>query len=50
MGKEADVEACWPDGRREAGRLQYEPPKLIFHHQIHQLLGGRGGHGSVRKG
>ena len=30
MGKEADVEACWPDGRRERGRLQYEPPKLIF--------------------
>jgi hypothetical protein len=30
MGKEAVAEACWPDGRRERGRLQYEPPKLIF--------------------
>jgi hypothetical protein len=30
MGKEADVEALWPDGRREPGRLQLEPPKLIF--------------------
>jgi len=30
MGKEAEVEARWPDGRREHGRLQYEPPKLIF--------------------
>jgi hypothetical protein len=30
MGKEAEVEAVWPGGEREAGRLQYEPPKLIF--------------------
>jgi hypothetical protein len=30
MGKEAHVEALWPDGGRDAGRLQYEPPKLIF--------------------
>ena len=30
MGKEADVEARWPDGTVVAGRLQYEPPKLIF--------------------
>ena len=30
MGKEAEVEAHWPDGRVAAGRLQYEPPKLIF--------------------
>jgi hypothetical protein len=30
VGKEAQVEAFWPDGGREAGRLQYEPPKLIF--------------------
>jgi hypothetical protein len=30
VGKEAQVEALWPDGRRDAGRLQYEPPKLIF--------------------
>ena len=30
MGKEAEVEAVWPDGARDAGRLQFEPPKLIF--------------------
>jgi len=30
MGKEADVEASWPEGGGAAGRLQYEPPKLIF--------------------
>jgi len=30
MGKAADVEARWPDGGVAAGRLQYEPPKLIF--------------------
>jgi hypothetical protein len=30
MGKEAEVEARWPDGRIELGRLLYEPPKLIF--------------------
>jgi hypothetical protein len=30
VGKDAQVEAHWPDGRRDAGRLQYEPPKLIF--------------------
>jgi hypothetical protein len=30
VGKEAEVEARWPDGTVVAGRLQYEPPKLIF--------------------
>jgi hypothetical protein len=30
MGKQAEVEVRWPDGARAAGRLQYEPPKLIF--------------------
>ena len=30
MGKEAQVEARWPDGAAAVGRLQYEPPKLIF--------------------
>jgi hypothetical protein len=30
MGKEAEVEAVWPDGAGDAGRLQYEPPRLIF--------------------
>src|SRR5580704_16041474 len=29
MGKEAHVEATFADGA-DAGRLQYEPPKLIF--------------------
>src|SRR5271154_2233095 len=30
MGKEAQVEAFWSDGASDSGRLQYEPPKLIF--------------------
>jgi hypothetical protein len=30
MGKEAQVQAFWPDGGSDAGRLQYEPPKLFF--------------------
>jgi hypothetical protein len=30
VGKEAQVEAVWPDGACASGRLQYEPPKLIF--------------------
>jgi len=30
MGKDAQVEVRWPDGRRDAGRLQFEPPRLIF--------------------
>ena len=30
MGKEAEVEAAWPDGGAARGRLQFEPPKLIF--------------------
>jgi hypothetical protein len=30
VGKEAQVEAVWPDGGRAQGRLQYEPPRLIF--------------------
>jgi hypothetical protein len=30
MGKEADAEAHWPNGGIAVGRLQYEPPKLIF--------------------
>ena len=30
MGKEAEVEAVWPDGAGDTGRLQYEPPRLIF--------------------
>jgi len=42
MGKEADVEACWPDGRRETGRLQYEPPKLIFRGTARRVFEGAG--------
>jgi hypothetical protein len=42
VGKEADVEACWPDGRREAGRLQYEPPKLIFRGAERRVFEGDG--------
>lgn len=30
MGKEAEVQALWPDGATDRGRLQFEPPKLIF--------------------
>ncbi len=30
MGKEAEVEALWPGGAADRGRLQFEPPKLIF--------------------
>jgi hypothetical protein len=30
VGKEAQVEAVWPNGACASGRLQYEPPKLIF--------------------
>jgi hypothetical protein len=40
MGKEADVEACWPDGRLETGRLQYEPPKLIFRGTARRVFEG----------
>lgn len=30
MGKEAEVEARWPDGGGDRGRLQFEAPRLIF--------------------
>jgi hypothetical protein len=30
MGKEAQAQAFWPDGGHDAGRLQYEPPRLVF--------------------
>ena len=29
MGKDAQVKASFPDGADE-GRLQYEPPRLLF--------------------
>jgi hypothetical protein len=45
MGKEAEVEAFWPDGGRAAGRLQFEPPKLIFRGPERRVFeaGGLGG-------
>ena len=42
MGKDAEVEACWPDGRRERGRLQYEPPKLVFRGTVRRVFEGDG--------
>ncbi|HXQ15412.1 MAG TPA: DUF3052 domain-containing protein [Caulobacteraceae bacterium] len=41
MGKEADVEASWPEGGGEAGRLQYEPPRLIFRGSERRVFEGR---------
>ena len=40
MGKEADVEARWPDGDSAAGRLQFEPPKLIFRGSERRVYAG----------
>lgn len=40
MGKEAVVEAVWPGGERETGRLQYEPPKLIFRGSARRVFDG----------
>jgi hypothetical protein len=40
VGKEADVEARWPDGTLAAGRLQYEPPKLIFRGSERRVYAG----------
>ena len=37
MGKEAQVEASWPDGGRDAGRLRFEPPKLIFRGDVPEI-------------
>jgi hypothetical protein len=42
MGKEAQVEAVWPGGAREAGRLQYEPPRLIFRGSARRVFEGQG--------
>jgi hypothetical protein len=41
MGKEADVEALWPDGGGGAGRLQYEPPKLVFRGSERRVFEGQ---------
>jgi hypothetical protein len=40
MGKEAEVEAVWPDGARAVGRLQFEPPRLIFRGPERQVFAG----------
>jgi hypothetical protein len=40
MGKEANVEARWPDGGVAVGRLQYEPPKLIFRGPERRVFSG----------
>jgi hypothetical protein len=42
MGKDAQVEVRWPDGRRDAGRLQYEPPKLVFRGAERRVFEGEG--------
>lgn len=42
MGKEAQVDALWPDGGRDAGRLQYEPPRLIFRGAERRVFEGAG--------
>jgi hypothetical protein len=41
MGKEAEVDAAWPDGAFAAGRLQYEPPKLIFRGPERRVFTGK---------
>ena len=41
MGKEAEVEAIWPGGERETGRLQYEAPKLIFRGSARRVFDGQ---------
>jgi hypothetical protein len=40
MGKEADVEAFWPEGGGGGGRLQYEPPRLIFRGEERRVFEG----------
>jgi hypothetical protein len=42
MGKEAQVEAVWPGGEREAGLLQFEPPRLIFRGSARRVFEGEG--------
>jgi hypothetical protein len=39
MGKDAQVRAVFPDGE-EAGRLQFEPPKLIFRGAARRVFEG----------
>ena len=42
MGKDAEVEAFWPEGGGGRGRLQYEPPKLIFRGAERRAFEGEG--------
>ena len=41
MGKDARVTATWPDGVRDEGRLQFEPPQLLFRGERRGLFQGR---------
>jgi hypothetical protein len=41
MGKEAEVRAVFADGE-DKGRLQYEPPKLIFRGRARRVFEGEG--------
>jgi hypothetical protein len=50
MGKDAQVEAFWPGGGRDAGRLQYEPPKLIFRGAERRVFEGAGLAGVTAEG
>lgn len=40
MGKEAEVRAVLADGIEDAGRLQYEPPRLIFRGAVRRVFEG----------
>jgi hypothetical protein len=42
MGKDAKVEAFWPEGGGGPGRLQFEPPKLIFRGAERRVFEGAG--------
>ena len=40
MGKEAEVRAVFGEGPEDAGRLQYEPPRLIFRGAVRRVFEG----------
>jgi hypothetical protein len=42
MGKAAEVEALWPNGAADHGRLQFEPPRLIFRGSERRVFQGEG--------
>jgi hypothetical protein len=50
MGKDAQVEAIWADGARDAGRLQYEPPRLIFRGAERRVFEGEALAGVIAEG